>query len=515
MIFAYNIQVMHSRYIVILFAAMLTLSSGGCSKFAVDSGSGDGIRRTETPVSETLVLSDNRDEEPAALEQRVNELFSQVRIPMRPEDYLLQVINANLDIDQLEEQIIVYKIKSDPEDKIRIMVADFDNVRNTYVIAWQGETQGSNNRSFTVELQDLLGDHIPEILCYGRNSRGEQTLDVFRKTASPLGFGIFFTPVAEISSTGSIEVVERPRSEAYRLLQRNDESFPVAVFEKDPESANINDLIKITHYWSHQDARYKIGKTEKIAGQVIAEKQLADLFAKDADGFEQFLLGPWYRTKSAAASGSRLGEIIHFDPKARKIVFYNGEIQEIFHWQSSYRTIYRGLYINCVNESISTITKQLSISVSGLDTYDLLIKGGEGWDGQYKRLGKDLQNSFLSARRKAVSLSSLQLSGLFRNENGVELFFASPHFTLRENNREMSGGYVIYSFDGEILELKILKENGLVDSTRTYRLSYQEEKRGNQVLRNLTLQPAVVGSSSVEVKTSGSIRLQQIAEVGG
>ena len=43
------------------------------------------------------------------LEQRVNDLLSQTRIPLNSEYHLLQVINVNLDIDQIEEQIIIFK----------------------------------------------------------------------------------------------------------------------------------------------------------------------------------------------------------------------------------------------------------------------------------------------------------------------------------------------------------------------------------------------------------------------
>ncbi|MDR3200822.1 MAG: pallilysin-related adhesin [Spirochaetales bacterium] len=446
-----------------------------------------------------------------SLEDRLNDPLSLPRIPMNSEDITLHVVNANLDIDQLEEQVIIFKKRSDPEDRIRIMVADFDNVRASYVVAWQAETSGTNSSSFSLELIDLLGDHVPEILCFGRDSRGEQTLDVFRKTLPPQGFGIYYTQIAEISSSGSIEIEQKPRSEAYRLMQRNDESFPLVVYEKDPSSTNINDLIKIFWFWNHQDAAFRKGKTEKIAGQAIAEKQLAELFSKGAEEFEGFLDGPWYRTGSDSGDAS-LGEILQFDVKNRRIIFFTTGMQQIFIWQNSYRTIYRAIYLNCTNESISNITSQLSISVSGMNSFDLTVKGEEGWDGQYRRLGQELQASFISAGQKQVKIASVNLSGLYRNDSGTEIYFSSPRFTMRENGKESAGGYVVYSFDGDILEMKVLKNNGLVDSVKTFKITYQEEKQGRQILRNLLLQPAEVRSTGVQVKALGEIRLQQIAE---
>jgi len=503
-----------------LFGTCLIVTSvlfGGCGLKAESSQT--KVKKTVKPSQTNESLEVKRVEPDSALplEQRVNDLLSQTRIPLSPDHHLLQVINANLDIDQIEEQIIIFKTKNDPSDRIKLLVVDFDNVRNTYVATWQGETQGTNNRSFSVFLQDLIGDHVTSILCFGRNNKGEQTIDVFRKTPSPNGLGLYYASILSIASNGSIEVEERQRSEAYQLLQKNDESFAIMVYTRDPDSTNISDLVKTTYYWNPQENKYIPAKHDKIPGQIVAEKRMADLFSKESEEFEKFLSGPWFLSGSADATGKPkgMGEIIQFDPKSRKIVFYNGEIQEVFNWVNSYRTIYRGLYINCSNEAIPSITKQISLSVTGMDSFEMQIRGAEGWDGQYKRLNKDLQNAYLASRRSGVKLSRIQLSGLFKNENGTELFFASPNFTLRENNKELSGGFAIYSFGGDILELKIVKSNGLVDSSRTYRLLLQEETKGKRIIRNLTLQPAVVNFKGVDVKSNGTLRFQQVVDSGG
>lgn len=501
-------------YSVILLTSIVLVLFSGCQR-SLDSHNTAGLQAKPLQQNSGPDVSPSESSEaiPFSLEQTVSRMNSQTRISMNPDDYILQVIDGNLDIDQIEEQVIVFKKKNDPEDRIRVLVADFDNVRNIYIPAWQGETQGTNTRTFTIYLQDLVGDHIQEMLCFGRNNKGEQTLDVFRKAPSPHGLGIYYIPILSLFSDGSIEVDERARSESYQLLQRSDESFSVSSYQRDPDSKNIMDIVKSTYYWSHQENKYVFGKTEKIPGQVVAEKQLADLFAKDSDGFESYLNGPWYRTSSEKQreSGSS-GEIMYFDSRNRRISFYNGEIQESLVWMSSYRTIYRGLFINCSNEAISSITKQLSISVTGMDTLDLQIKGGEGWDGQYKRLGKDLQNAYLTAKKKAATLSPIDLNGLYRNESGLEIYFSSPNLTLRENGKELSGGYVVYNLGENILEMKIMKNSGLVDSERTYRLQFTEQIQGPKIVRDIVLQPAVVTISGMDTKPGQSLKLQQIVD---
>jgi len=443
-----------------------------------------------------------------------NSVQSKVLVSLQPDDYVIQVLDTNLDIDQLDEQIIVFKKKNDPEDRIQILVVDFDTVRNTYIPVWVGKTLATNNRNFTLYTADILGDHVPEIICMGRNNKGEQTLDIFRKTLPPQGLGLYYTSIFSLSSNGSIEIQEQPRSEAYRLLQKNDPSFLIYVFTRDPESSNFMDLIKYTYYWNQRELRYVLGGQEKVPGQIQAEKQLAELFAKDAEAFEQFLSGPWYRISTDAKNPpvNLQQEMVHFDPLSRRIVFYNKEMQEILVWRSSYRTIYRGLYINAHNEAIPSIQKQISISVLGMDTVELQVRSiDDTWSSTYKKLSKELQNLYISSRTPKVSLSPIQLEGTFKNELGTELSFQGTSFVLVEKEKRYNGVFIVYSFQEQtILELKALKPNGLLEFLRSYSMVLKEEKKGSQIFRNLTLTPVNVRASKVTTQSGDSLRLFQM-----
>ena len=443
-----------------------------------------------------------------------NSVQSRILVPLQGDDYVIQALDTNLDIDQLDEQIIVFKKKSDPQDQIQIMVVDFDTVRNTYVPVWIGKTLATNNRNFTLYTADILGDHVPEIICMGRNNKGEQTLDIFRKTLPPQGLGLYYTSIFSQSSTGSIEIQEQPRSEAYRLLQKNDPSFPIFVFNRDPESSNFMDLIKFTYYWNQREQRYVLGGQEKVPGQIQAEKQLAELFAKDAEAFEQFLSGPWYRisTDVKNAPATMQQEMVYFDPLSRRIVFYNNEMQEILVWRSSYRTIYKGLFINAHNEAIPSIQKQISLSVLGMDTVELQVRSiDDTWSSTYKKFSKELQNRYITARTPRIALSPIQLEGTFKNEGGIEVTFQGNSFVLVEKEKRFTGVFLVYSFKAyTILELKALKPNGLVEFLRSYSFVLQEEKKGPQIMRSLTLTPVQVGVSKVTEQPGEALRLYQI-----
>ncbi|GAB4370136.1 MAG: hypothetical protein Kow009_06690 [Spirochaetales bacterium] len=445
---------------------------------------------------------------------------NRILVPVDPADYVIQTLDTNLDIDQLDEQIVVFKKKNDPEDRVQILVVDFDTVRNTYLPVWIGKTLATNNRNFTLYASDILGDHVPEIVCMGRNNKGEQTLDIFRKTLPPEGLGLYYTSIFSLASNGSIEIQEQPRSEAYRLLQKNDPSFLITVYTRDPESTNFMDLIKYTYYWNQMEQQYVLGGEEKIPGQIQAERQLAELFAKDAEGFEQFLAGPWYRvqTKTKDPSANPKQEMVYFDPVSRRIVFYNDEMQEILVWRSSYRTIYRGLFINTHNEAIPGIQKQISISVQGMDTIELQARSiDDTWSSTYKKLSKELQNLYISSRTPRSALSPAQLEGSFRSETGMEIRFQGNSFVLQEKGRQFSGVFVVYSIqDQTILEMKALKPNGLVEFHRFYSITLkeeeQDEKQGSKKARSLVLTPVVVTASKVSVKSEEPVRMFQVTE---
>ncbi|MFQ3620776.1 MAG: pallilysin-related adhesin, partial [Spirochaetales bacterium] len=417
-----------------------------------------------------------------------------VLVSLQPEDYVIQVLDTNLDIDQLDEQIIAFKKRNDPDDQIYILVIDFDTVRNTYMPVWMGKTLATHNRTFTLYTADILGDHVPEIICLGRNNKGEQTLDIFRKILPPQGLGLYYTSIFSLTTNGYIEIQEQPRSEAYRLLQRNDPSFPIMLYTRDPESSNFMDLIRYTYLWNIQEQKYVQTGIEKVPGQIQAEKQLAELFAKDAEGVEEFLSGPWYRVETTKKTEPFQQEMLYFDPQNRRIVFYNRDAQEILVWRSSYRTIYRGLFINAHNEAIPSMQKQIALSILGMDTLEVQVRSmDDNWSSVYKKLSKELQRVHTSSNQISSTLSPFHIEGSYSNDQGIELTFHSHTFILKEKENTFEGVYVLYSLpEYTILELKALKPNGLVEFVRSYGVSLEEEKKETQKVRILTLTPVSV-----------------------
>ncbi len=428
-------------------------------------------------------------------------------IPIGEEYRVLQVLDVNLDLDLNDEQIIVLKRKDIQDSHLKVIVVDFDSIRNTYFKSWEAETNAVNAHDFSLSLSDIVGDHNLEIILQGTNEKGELTLDVFRRTTSPNGLGLFFTNICKIVSNGSIEIEELERSESYQLGQKNGISFPIVVYTHDPESKNIMDLLKMTYYWKYPKNSYILSSVEKIPGKVVEEKRLKELFnSKSTKAFENFINGPWYH-----AEKNKQGEIILFQPAEREINIYSGNVEESYKWIESVSKIYNRLRIVAQNEFIPSIRKTISVRVRSLYEIDVSFQGKDRWDfssKRYIRLPEKVQREMVGLHRNDfIKLLSVPLKGIYRNDSQkIEVFFNPPYFKWTENGKTESGGFALFSFSRnsktDIIELLFIDGNGMVKKVSSFDFDFEETREGKELKRVLTMKP-------VEITASKAIPLQQ------
>jgi hypothetical protein len=441
----------------------------------------------------------------------VAEITDQPKVPLTADESLLFVLDTNLDLDTTDEQVLVLKPHGRAEESITLAVVDYDSVRGAYSRTWESPTQATNIRTFTIAFTDLVGDHNLEIVCRGMTSQGELTLDVFRKTPSPSGLGLYFTSICQIVTGGSIEIEEIERSEGYRLGQKNGPSFPIYAYTQDESSENILDLIKQSYYWQYQQNHYVLSSVEKLPGAEVEEQQLAELFASfEVEPFEEYLDGPWYLASSEAKD-----ELLLFLPAERKINIFAGDVQELYDWERSFRNLTNRLLIFANNESISTITKRILVEIKSSNTIDVTILGvgAEQWDrstGRYVKLSEELQQNLVSLHREGVSLSELELSGLYRSDEGMQIIFEPPHFTWLESDRELSGGFSVFALDQDILYLKALDENGLFSEEMSFAIEQVVKVEQDYLYRTLILTPVRLGVHGARATSDQRIIFEQI-----
>ena len=137
------------------------------------------------------------------------------KVTLNPNDILIDLIDTNLDLDSHDEQILIVKDNSVTGSPVRVLVADFDYILNSYSISWESETNSDNVRSFLINLTDITGDHNLEIVCSGTDLDGKETLNIYRRTHSEGGLVLNFSEIINLKIDGNIEIKEEKRTQAY------------------------------------------------------------------------------------------------------------------------------------------------------------------------------------------------------------------------------------------------------------------------------------------------------------
>lgn len=434
-------------------------------------------------------------------------------IPVDPKFKVLQVQNLNLDLDPPEEQIICLQSTQDMSLPLVIQIVDFDSQRQTYYLAWEAQGLARANQPFSLTKEDIVGDHSDELVLRGLNEAGFQTLDLLRRVKTLTNAGIQYQSILSLNSRGSIRIEQLPRSQAYESGQKVETSYPVVVEESDPDSKNPLDIIRTTYYWRFQSNQYvSIKGAEKIRRESLGDDKLNALFQGETKALEDYLEGTWYRTDGEAQAGQFA---IYFQTRGQKMVtFFNRSAQEDYEWEGTSRTLRNGLYLSGSNAQIPLIRIQMSLAVTAVDTIEVSSGDIPNLTGTYKKLAPSIQAPLYSNSRE--SQSGLKLpAGLFKNDQGVEITFDLPMFTLKENGKTNSGAASLFVLNREtILQMKIIRDNGLHEELRAYKMIFVEESSNQRTVRTLTLLPGTLDVTGLQLSLADPIKLEQV-EIAG
>jgi hypothetical protein len=441
------------------------------------------------------------------------------RVQISSDYQVLQIVDTNLDLDRNDEQLIVVKSTQATNSPVKVMIADYDGIRDTYVVTWEGETRANYRKDFNLSVLDVTGDHNLELICSGLTSAGEQTLDIYRRSTSPDTFGLYFESILSLKVEGTIELQEKKRSDSYQKGLKSGQSFPVVTTTKDKNSEKLVDLTKRTYIWRNNTEQYALVQTEDISGQEVEDQQLRELYTSGSERFEQFLTGPWILTNQQGIGSKRY--IINFNAREETITLFTGDIQEIYHWKSSYRFLSNGLSIHGENEIVPYITMKISVYVQDMSHIRLLISDinshnasrntNTTWSGMYQKLGPSTQQSLLARTSDPRGKEHLPaLTGLYKSDTHPDIYFDPPHFRYREGEEPRNGGFSVYSMGADILELRFLNENGITVGRRRFSFDYMEQQRDNEIVRRLILTPGKLGVNGFQPTAKEPIRYEQV-----
>ncbi len=445
------------------------------------------------------------------------------KVTVNPDYFLIDLIDTNLDLDTDDEQILIVKDNSFTGSPVKVLVADFDYIMNSYSISWEAETSCDNSRSFLLTLTDITGDHNLEIVCSGTDLDGKETLNIYRRTHSRGGLLLNFSEIIKLKVDGNIEIKEEKRTQAYQSGISGGISFPIIVTKTDPLSDNILDLIQKTYFWRNQDALYKLISEEKIPGDEIENIKLRELYRSGREYFKSFLNGPWMLSSSDSSLAYNK-PFVFFDPENEQIVFSDNDFQEIYIWKTSSKTLSNTLQITCTNDLVPFLDVSLSVRILDLNNISIRFKDNsvhnnrntesQVWTGSYFKLSLDTQRDLIRDFRSNSSESIIPLlSGYYRSDTGDEIFFDTPDYTLKTGKNTINGGFYLFDNGIKIAEFMILNENNLVKQTLSYKYDYFEEINETEIIRTIILIPGDLTITGFIPNGEHFVRFLQIEQI--
>ncbi len=440
----------------------------------------------------------------------------QARVKLESNQILQDIREENLDNDPSLEQIIIFKQKDDSEDLLHIMVVDYDEVRGTWSNTWQGFTRSSNIKSFNIRVLNLNGEGLPEIICQGTNDKGEQTLDIFHVLDRGI-FPITYSSVLSTTADISIEVIGTDAA-ASGALAPNTASKGVVSRNKDLESSSPLDMVMTQYQWKPSNlpdkpGQYLVAGSTKIPGATVQEAALDQLFKSDIPELEKkYLDGSWQRSFINQRK-KNITQILTFDTTTHTIQFIEGDRMESHEWLSTHKPSYgSSIQVYLVNETFHSLKNVGNIQVLGLNSLAFSLQDRDDWKGEFTRLSAEMEERQYTSNNQSIPINAIVLTGLFRNDSGIELLFAAPHFSWRSGTETRQGGFATFQLNNTVLELEFTDAKGLIEEKRLYIAKLDEFEQGKQQTRKvLELQAAKVSVDGVRRLGEEPIRLEQAA----
>ena len=125
---------------------------------------------TKKVITEQEIKDSDFDEGDSSSSNQFPEETVVPRINIENRNLIEYIRNVNLDFDTEEEQLIVQKDR-DVKNRLKIIVIDFDSVRNKYITTWETVKENINPRTFIISYADIVGDHNLEILFRGNRKQ--------------------------------------------------------------------------------------------------------------------------------------------------------------------------------------------------------------------------------------------------------------------------------------------------------------------------------------------------------
>jgi hypothetical protein len=498
------------KVITIIVFAFTALGIGALVFFPVSLGGKKHTPPGEPRIIIPRALLANGAADEGQSERLAREDDMMAKAALEEGEILVALLNENFDDDPQEEQFVAYRNLLEIESPIYLTYIDFDETLRGYKRIWSAPAAATRPGTVTLYRQDLIGDRSVCVLLAGMNGLGEHTLTIFRKfppSAPGTGGGLVFNKIAEIRIDGSITVKETERTQAYQMGMARGQSFAIAAYGRDYDSANIMDQVEITYAFNVVNGLYEQKSVNRIPGTQIEQRRLRELLG-NTRAFEDFITGLWYYVSPEGTLDNR--QFIYFDPGNRELIFYADETQQVFTWQSSSATRY-GIYIASQNISVTTLRRTIDIELESLDSIRvrvfedvrLKIKVEAVWNGSYRKAGP------LNARSSASGQGSFHIDAVYDSAIGKIRFKPDGTYELTASGTLKEGKYAFFKLNNE--ELLELRSASAPESREIYLVESQASSEtpaeANTPRRTLTLLRVRLGARGIRRLHEGNFAL--------
>jgi hypothetical protein len=245
-------------------------------------------------------------------------------------------------------------------------------------------------------------------------------------------------------------------------------------------------------------------KTEHVKTDAAAASQLSNLLQNSTpELLKKYIKGIWYKADEMGKSDEK---ILAFDPESEDVSFYSGDVQEVYNWKYSRRSLFNTLQIytesallKSVQPNITVVLHsptELTIAVTEYSTMEQWLN--EQWGGTYVKLDKKATEGREQAVAGAPRLAGPFFEGEYLSPEGASINFSYPRFSWRNGEKPQEGGFAVVEFlygdtTQYLLELKVIEDQGLVVTDLFFIIETSDVPKADVPLSSFTLKPARTG----------------------
>ena len=405
---------------------------------------------------------------------------------------LVGTLEMDIDGDGFDDQVNMVKTASSPY--IVLIVGLYNAKNGNYERTNYLATQITQMKTFACTSVDVLGNHKNALVYQGITDSGTVVLKIFEGNRNRNGEFIL-TLIGDFEADGTIFIQQTPRSENYELNHAKGEPFPVWVYTSEQKSVGADssklDQIQTMYDWNESEGSYVAVRTLRVAGNTIAQKELARIQDGTVATFGNFLDGLWYKTDNSGASI----RYISFDYPNSEIIFEYEDSEEVYSWLNS--TLRRnGIYFSAVNKSIENLQRRFDISLVSTDEIRIklqddvrmLINESTLWDGNYKKI-TTREAPKEQKTKESECIERLIAQESWESTDGTILKFSEYAYVANGKSSYDSGRFTTNEVTGSTL-LQFRSVHEVPFFKGSYLPSFQSEKdKDTIILHDVVLSP--------------------------